>query len=288
MKERLERFLGARVTALERVKGGGYTAAQRLVATLDDGDRVFVKAAVDAMTAGWLRLEQIVYANVDGDFLPRFVAYDEGELPVLVLEDLSSAHWPPPWRDGDIAAVRNALGRVARTKAPPGLTPAADWKAAWVGGWHAVEADPEPFLSTGIASRGWLVAHQAMLREAAERAPLDEGDALLHLDVRSDNVALTQDGARLVDWNWASSGNPLMDLVAWAPSLCRETGLRPEGLVDGENVGELAALCSGVWMQAVGQPPPPSAAPGLRDGQRAALEICLPWACRQLGIPEPQ
>ena len=289
MKERVERALGARVVSIEPVQGRGYTQAGRHRAVLDDGRSVFVKSAVDALTAGWLRLEHVVYANVDGGFLPRFFAHDEeGDFPLLVLEDLSAAHWPPPWRDGDIARVRAALDAVAATEAPAGLTPAGDWKASWVDGWRRVAADPEPLLSTGVASREWLDAHLSTLTAAAARAPMDEGTSLLHLDVRSDNTALHERGAVLVDWNWASSGNALMDVVGWAPSLCGETGMRPEEVVDADGAGELAALLAGVWVSVVGRPPPPTASPGLREAQLRALEICLPWACRLLGIPEPE
>jgi len=229
-----------------------------------------------------------VYANVEGPFLPHFVGYDESEgLPLLALEDLSAAHWPPPWRDGDVDAARAALSALGERRAPSGVTPAGAWKDEWVAGWRAVADDPEPFLSTGVASREWLDAHRASLEAAATRAPLEDGDALLHLDVRSDNTAIAERGALLVDWNWASSGNALMDAVAWAPSLCRETGMRPEDVVDADGAGELAALVAGVWAQTAGSPPPPTAAPGLREAQRELLAICLPWACRVLGIPEP-
>jgi aminoglycoside phosphotransferase (APT) family kinase protein len=147
--------------------------------------------------------------------------------------------------------------------------------------------NPEPFLTTGVASREWLASHLDALEAAAERAPIAEGSSLLHLDVRSDNLALTERGPVLFDWNWASGGNPLVDLVGWAPSLCIETGMRPEDVVDADGVGELAALVAGVWASVAGLPPPPTGEQRMRDAQLAALRVCLPWACRQLGISEP-
>jgi hypothetical protein len=276
------------VVSFDFVEGRGYTHAGRHRAVLDDGRSVFVKSAVDELSAGWLRLEHVVYANVDGPFLPRFHAYDEEDgLPLLVLEDLSDAYWPPPWRDRDVAAVRESLDALAVTDAPRGLTPIHVWKEDWLSRWRSVEQDPEPFLSTGVGSRAWLDANLRALEAAAARAPLEDGSSLIHLDVRSDNLALTERGALLVDWNWASSGNPLVDLVAWAPSFCIETGTQPEDLVDAEGAGECAALISGVWMSVAGLPPPPTGTQRLRDAQLAQLRICLPWACRVLGIPEP-
>jgi Phosphotransferase enzyme family len=288
VNERLAGLLGSRVVSSEFVECRGFTHAGRHRAVLDDGRSVFVKSAVDELSAGWLRLEHVVYTNVDGPFLPRFVAYDEGEgLPVLVLEDLTDAHWPPPWRSGDVAALRAALVALAETSAPDGLTPIGVWRSDWLARWPAVARDPEPFLSTGVASRAWLDAHVGDIQAAAERAPITDGSSLLHLDVRSDNTALTERGALLVDWNWASQGNPLTDLVASAASLCLETGLLPEDVVDAEGAGEIAALISGVWAQAAGLPPPPTARPRLRELQLAQLEVMLPWACRSLGLPEP-
>lgn len=288
MKERLARLLGADVVATEFVQGRGYTHTGRHRAVLGDGRSVFVKSAVDELSAGWLRLERIVYENVDALFLPRFLAYDEdGGLPVLVLEDLSDAYWPPPWRDGDVEAMRAALEDVAATSAPAGLTPIHAWASDWAGRWAAVATDPEPFLSTRVASREWLDAHLSAIQEAAAKAPVADGTSLLHLDVRSDNAALTDRGVLLVDWNWASRGNPLVDLVAWAPSLCLETGMRPEQVVEADGVGEIAALIAGVWARGVGLPPPPTAQPRVRELQLAQLRVMLPWACRSLGIPEP-
>lgn len=288
MIERVEALLGARVVSTEPVHGRGYTHNRRERVRLDDGRSVFVKAAVDELSAGWLRLEHVVYAAVAAPFMPGFLGYDEKSgLPLLVIEDLSDAHWPPPWREGDIDQVRSTLDAVAATRVPDGLTSIGEWKAEWLSCWRAVRDDPEPFLATGVASREWLESNLPAVEAAAERAPVADGSSLLHLDVRSDNLALTERGAVLIDWNWASGGNPLLDLVAWAPSLSIETGMRPEDVVDAEGVGEMAALIAGVWASVAGLPPPPTAEQRLRDAQLAALRICLPWACRRLGIRKP-
>jgi aminoglycoside phosphotransferase (APT) family kinase protein len=146
-------------------------------------------------------------------------------------------------------------------------------------------ADAEPLLSTGVCSRAWLRRHLPALREAAERA-LFAGDDFLHLDVRSDNIALRGGRAILVDWNWASVGNALLDVVAWAPSLHAEGGPPPEDVVGGEGVPELAAALAGYFAARVGLPPPPTA-PRVRVVQRSQLDVALPWACRMLGLPEP-
>jgi hypothetical protein len=149
-----------------------------------------------------------------------------------------------------------------------------------VDGWAEIERDPVPFLSLGLCSVEWLDRALPVLRTAAESAPV-EGDALIHLDVRSDNICLAARGAVLVDWNLVHRVNPDLDLAAWAPSLQMEGGPAPEQLVPG--AGLLAAALAGFFASRAGLLPPPTA-PKVRVVQRAQLEVALPWACRELGI----
>jgi hypothetical protein len=284
MQEQIEQIAGARLVSLERVEGRGYTHAGRHRAFLADGRTVFVKSAVDELSAGWLRAEIAVYSSMCGSFLPEFHGHGEHDcLPLLVLEDLGVAHWPPPWRSGDVDAVKRALAEIAATTPPVGLERVPRDTLAFE--WREVERDPEPFLSVGLCARAWLAAHLPALRSAAERAPF-HGSALLHLDVRSDNIALRDGRAVLVDWNWACTGNPLLDVVAWAPSLHAEGGPPPEEVTEGEGVAELAAALAGFWAARVGRPPPPTG-PRVRDVQREQLTVVLPWAARALGLPAP-
>jgi hypothetical protein len=284
MKEQIEQIAGSPVLELEFVQGRGYTHAGRHRAFLEDGRTVFVKSAVDELSAGWLRTEIAVYAALHGSFLPELHGWAEHDgLPLIVLEDLGDAHWPPPWRAGDVDAVRHALAEIAAHEPPPGLGRVPRDELAHE--WREVERDPEPFLALGLCSPGWLSTHLPALRDAAERAPF-EGMDLLHLDVRSDNIALREGRAFLVDWNWACTGNALLDIAAWAPSLHVEGGPAPEEVVDGDGVAELAASLAGFFAARAGLPPPPTA-PRVRVVQREQLSVALPWAARALGLPEP-
>jgi hypothetical protein len=276
----LERLLGAPVVAARTV-AGGYTNARRQIVTLADGRSAFVKTAVDDQTRGWLEAEQRIYAAVSGPFLPRVVAAGDG---VLALEDLSGAHWPPPWRDGDVRAVLAALDELHAVTPPPGL-PHPQQADDLRGGWPDVAAHPEPFLALGLASPEWLGKSLPTLLDAAARAELD-GDSLVHLDVRSDNLCLRAGRCLIVDWNWAARGNPQLDLAFWLPSLRLEGGPEPEAVGGGIDP-ELAALCAGFFACRAGLPEVP-VAPGLRAIQRAQLEIALPWAARALGLSRPR
>jgi hypothetical protein len=50
------------------------------------------------------------------------------------------------------------------------------------------------------------------------------GDALVHVDVRSDNVCFRDGHALIVDWVAAGIANPDLDVAAWLPSLAAEGG----------------------------------------------------------------
>jgi thiamine kinase-like enzyme len=249
---------------------------------LDDGRRVFVKAAQAEHTAAWIRREHEIYAHLRGSFIADLVAFeDDPRYPILVLEDLSHADWDVRWEGRRIELVRSALAELAGSDPPPNTRPVRETFASLFGRWHIVEEDPEPFLSTGLRSRDWLAGALPILAEAAAAVPAD-GDDLLHLDVRSDNLCFRDDVAVLVDWNWCSTGNADLDLAAWLPSLAFEGGPQPWELLPG--AGELAAFLAGVWAAVVGLPPPDTA-PSLRPQQRRQLEVALAWCERELGLP---
>jgi Phosphotransferase enzyme family len=280
---RLSRLTGKEVLAVRPVQTRGYTVAFHAIAELDDGTTAFVKAATEEVTAEFIRDEQRFFGLLEAPFMPRLLAMDADDPPLLVLEDLTSARWPPPWDDAAIESVRETLAAVAATPVPEGVRPIDDRRAWLVDGWADVEADPAPFLRLGVCSAEWLEGGLHVLREAAESAPIS-GAALIHMDVRSDNLCLAPRGAVLVDWNHASRGSPDLDIAAWLPSLRVEGGPEPETILPG--AGGFAALLAGYFGSRAGLPPPPTA-PYVRDVQLAQLRVSLPWAARELGLEPP-
>jgi fructosamine-3-kinase len=260
---------------------GGYTPARRYV--VSDGDRrAFVKVAANPITADMLRREVRAYAAVQGPFMPRFIGWsDDPAAPLLVIEDLSAATWPPPWT---AAMIDEVLEQVAAMHAwrveLPALT-SFDPDAS--DGWSAVASDPAPFLSLGLAAPAWLEAALPALVAAEARCSTD-GEALTHYDLRSDNICIAADGAKFIDWAAAARGNPALDLGFWLPSLELEGGPAPEAILPGRP--EVAAAVSGYFAARAGLPIIPSA-PRVRDVQRAQLQTALPWAARALGLPPP-
>jgi hypothetical protein len=260
---------------------GGFTPAERWSLDLADGRRVFAKRATVDWLADALRAEYRTLRLVDADFRCEVVGWEDGERPLLVLEDLREAHWPPPWRPGDVDRVLATLERMWALPAED--LPSAEDVRTIMSGWQQIAADPSAFLRLGIASRRWVSGCVPVLRDAADAVSY-RGDAFLHMDVRSDNLCLQGERVVLVDWNWAVRGPAELDLACWLPSLRLEGGPLPEQVAPG--LGRYAAAIASYFATAAAQPPVPDS-PRLRRGQLDQLKIALPWACRELGLPEP-
>jgi Phosphotransferase enzyme family len=280
MIERVASAVRTSVRSIRPIETRGYAMAFHAIVEFSDGTTAFVKAGAEEITSEFLRDELRFYRAVEAPFMPTLLGYDEADPPLLVLEDLSAARWPPPWDDATIAQVRNALAAIWSTPAPAWVPPITDEREWLLGGWSEIEADPKPFLSLGLGSAAWLDEALPVLRAAAESAPI-EGASLLHLDVRSDNLCLTDRGAVLVDWNLVHLGNPDLDLAGWAPSLHLEGGPAPEATLP--SAPELAAVLAGFFAARAGLPPPPTAHE-VRSFQLAQARIALPWACRELDL----
>ena len=264
---------------------GGYTPASRWAVTFSDGASAFVKGATTPATAQWLGFERAFYETVRASFVAAMLGWDDaGPWPVLVLEDLSNAAWPPPWDNARVAAVLETLGAVARTAGPPGLPPLIGRAPKMFRGWDEVASDPAPFLSLGLCSTAWL--DEALPRLAAsQQMELCEGAGLVHFDVRSDNLCFAEGRTVLVDWNLPCIGNPLFDVAFWLPSLEFEGGPAPEEV--SEEASSFAGMVAGYFAANAGKPLIPDA-PFVRRVQREQLSTALPWAARSLGLPPPR
>jgi hypothetical protein len=262
---------------------GGYTAASRWIVTGADGSTAFVKAGANPNTAEWLRAEWRIYGAITADWLPALRGWEDGDPPVLMLEDLSRAHWPPPWTRTQVDGVLAALAAVARTAVPEGLPPAESQRDD-LAGWVKVAQDPMPFLNLGLCSAAWLDSALPTLVAASAAADL-RGESLLHLDVRGDNLCFVGQRVVLVDWNWACQGNARLDIAAWLPSLAAEGGPLPDEILPGEPA--LAALMSGFFAYHAGLAAKGEVSPRLRALQLVQLRMALPWAARALGLAAP-
>jgi thiamine kinase-like enzyme len=257
---------------------GGYTPAARFVAARG-GERAFVKVATTPLTAGHLRREGFVYQRMSGPFMPRFIGYEDDERePLLAIEDLGQARWPPPWDSRTLDAVLRQLEAVHATTTT--LQSFSSVHGPPTGGWARVAQDPSRFLSLGLTSGTWLDQALPRLLAAEAECQLD-GPSACHFDLRSDNICLSSAGAKFIDWAAASMGNPRLDLGFWLPSLCFEGGPRPDDLLPA--APEVAARVCGYFAARAGLPVIADA-PFVRRVQREQLTAALPWVARALKL----
>jgi hypothetical protein len=278
---RVTAALGWRPSAWERVRAERGRHSNMSHWIVAGRGRAFVKIAHADLTAAFLRREHTNLLALDIPVAPRVLGWDDGDdRPVLALEDLSGATWPPPWSDDSVAAVLAALATVRSTPPPPQLDAVRPNAAT---SWATIRRAPNAFLSVGLCSRAWLDAALPALEAAALAAPL-AGDRLVHMDVRSDNVCIAGGRAVLVDWNHAAVANGDLDVAFWLPSLAAEGGPDPEAILPG--AAELSAWVAGFFCSQAGLPDIPDA-PHVRPLQVAQARAALPWAARQLGLPPP-
>jgi len=279
---RIELALGWRPTSFRptTAERGPSASAARWIAR--HGARsAFVKIGATPLTAEWLRTEHLNLQALSGPFMARVLGWsDDGERPVLALEDLSDATWPPPWSIDQIDRVVACLDAVHATPPPDRLT-----RINLDGGadWRHVARDPAEFLKLGLCSPRWLERALPVLIAAADGARF-AGEALLHGDVRSDNLCFRGETTYLIDWNHATVGNPTIDLASWLPSLAAEGGPAPDTLLAGEP--EIVAWVTGYFCARAGGPLVPDA-PHVRPLQLAQARTALPWAARTLGLAAP-
>lgn len=280
IRERLEALLGHRPTAFHTVEGG-YTPAQRWCVDFTDRGRVFAKIGTTDQSSSALRKEYAAYSNFEGKFMPELRAFDDHpDSPILLIEDLRDAQWPPPWTDSRVADVLSTLNDV-HSLGPP-IEPFSSVHSRIKNGWREVEANPDAFDHLALVSREWRQKAISSLVEAADRVNTD-APTLIHFDVRSDNLCIADRGAVLIDWNVACLGNPDLDTGFWLPSLHSEGGPPPESIL--ADSPEIAAWVSGFFAARAGLPIIPYA-PRVRTVQLSQLRMALPWAMRALKLPE--
>jgi len=266
---------------------GGYSPGPALTLTTATG-RVFVKAAnavEHPFSADLHRREALATAllpsNVPAPALRWFVDSDASSDWVVLAFDAVDGRSPrTPWSAEDVRAVAEVVEIIAQVPAPAGLPAFSD--SMTFDGWRTLAADAsglDTYDPWAMANLDRLAAIEPSWTEAVA------GDALVHQDLRGDNVLLTERGAVVVDWPYASRGAAFCDLAGWLPSLKLEGGPGPEEMVASTHVGREAdpealttfvVAMTGYFVSASLQPPPPGI-PHVRAFQRAQGEVCLEW-----------
>ena len=155
------------------------------------------------------------------------------------------------------------------------------------GGRAALAGAREDLLEAGLDA--WSRRHLDLEAEAPEEVA---GDALLHLDLRADNLLVTPQGRVLVvDWPHARVGASWLDPVFFAPSVAMQRGLDTEEMLARHPAGRRAdpaavtaalAAVAGFFSVEALRPAPPGL-PTLRPFQAAQGEAVRAWLTRRTG-----
>lgn len=273
-------------------EAGGFSPGVAARVGCADGRRAFVKAAsgeVNAFTPSLHRREAEVTAALPPSVgAPALLgAYDDGGWVLLLLEQVDGRPPAQPWRQEELAAALDALDRLAEVTAPDVLRPAAEAMAGEFGGWQELAAAPPPDLTP------WEARHLDRLAGLEQTWPqAAEGDRLLHLDARGDNMLVgAAGGVVLVDWPWAARGNPVLDVIGFAPSAVLAGAPPSERLLASTSAGRkadagavTALLCAFAGlMQASRRRPAPPGMETVRAFQAAQGDVALRWLAERTG-----
>lgn len=261
-----------------RDQRGGFSPGVAARLLLEDGRRVFVKAVAPSInpdSVALLRGEASTLAILPaGVPAPRLLwAYDD-DWVILGIEDIEGSPPSLPWRRDALDRVVDALAAMAGTPAPAGLPGIVDRIGRQFTGWRTLAADPPPDLGP------WERRHLPRLASLeASWAAYATGDALLHLDLRADNLLLGADGAvHIVDWAHPCAGAAWVDLALLllevdlpAPDLdgiLDSAGAPPAG------VDALVCAFAGLLAEHSRRPAPPNL-PTIREYQRATARMTI-------------
>jgi fructosamine-3-kinase len=310
IRQRVEAELGAPVARAARV-WGGYAPTPTYRLALVDGRRAFFKgtnqASNEFMKSALLQEERVYkeLAQVLGEWRPRFYAafrYDDWH--VLILEDLGPAS-VPPWTPGKTRAITHAVVDFHRAsfdaQAPAWLSRPDEELSHF--SWTRVEQETGEFQyvaalagSEAPQALAWLQQISPTIERLMQRPALREGPfAILHGDLRSDNLRFTRKRLYLFDWPSISVGRPEWEVVPFAQSVTVDGGPSPEQVVNWyEELFPLrseAVDCALAWWltffaDRAWQPEIPGL-PRVRRFQRQQLATLAFWAARRWSFPFP-
>lgn len=291
-RARVEDALGSRIVeAVTQAGGFSPGAAARL--RLADGRRAFAKAVSAAQnpdSPDFHRREARIAAALPAEVpAPRLLAaFDEDGWVVLVFEDVDGTPPAQPWRREELRRVVAALADMARILDPaPIYAPSiVETGRRIFGGWQRLAAARDAGTDDLAGLDPWAVRHlDRLARAEADWPAATVGTALVHGDVRADNLLLTADRVVVVDWPSACIAAPWFDLVQMTPSVWMHSGpelsreITEHPLVrdsDPAAVTVLLTALTGFFLQQ-GRQSAPAGLPTLRAFQLAQGDAALAW-----------
>jgi aminoglycoside phosphotransferase (APT) family kinase protein len=299
LRVEIEGALGAPVVSASTCPGG-FSPGTAAVVTCADGSRAFVKAVGTTLNPDTHRLHRrearIAAALPCSLPTPRLrwsreLEAEGGAWVALVFDAVEGA--PPllPWTADSAAVVLPVLAHLAAAATPcpvPDLAGVSEALADDLAGWADLAASPPTDLDPWEGRHlDWLAGSPGRLTATGGL----DGDTLVHLDVRADNLLVTADGAvLLVDWPWAARGAAWVDTVLFALDAAVHGGVDPERLAgsaplmayaDPAAVTDFLLGLTGMWAAAMRRPAP-LGLPTLRIFQRRFHDAALDWGRRRV------
>ncbi len=298
VRTRIQELAGSQVTA-ETSATTGFSPGFAAVLELADGSGVFVKAvspeqnpespvlaraevrAAAALPAG-VPAPRLLWSGDDGDWVLLGFEVAAGRPPLL------------PWEPSELRMVLDALRALADAEpvAGHGLPQTSDQLAPDFCGWRTIAALPAvelDALTTWAGETGTWVRDRLddLVAWEGGASAACAGTALVHGDLRADNVLIDHDHGRvaLIDWPHASVGAPWLDLAFMLPSVAMQGGGRPQDLfwaepvasgLEPERLRAAVAGLAGYFAHGALQPAPVGI-PNLRRFQRAQAEQAVAW-----------
>lgn len=311
VRQKVEVALGVSVVRAARVWGGyGPTPTFRLV--LADGRRAFFKGThqdSNEFSKAALLYEERIYREIGpslGTWMPQcYASLHHGDWHMLILEDLGPRS-VPPWTSTRTRAITHALAAFHHSSLgsqPPAWLSRPDEYLSYIN-WAQVVRESLEFQNiAALAGEGapqaleWLRTIAPTIDRLLNQTALREGPyAILHGDLRSDNLRFTGGRLCLFDWPAITVGRPEWDMVAFAQSVTVEGGPAPEQIMAwyGEqfSVNTHAVECALAWCftyfaDRAWRPEIPGL-PRLRRFQRQQLGILSCWVARQWSFSVPE
>jgi hypothetical protein len=292
----LEEQLGATVVHTSN-EAAGYSPSFAARCRLADGRRVFVKAvSADQNDRSPVMLRHEIHVTrglPSGVPAPRLVhAFDDRHWVAAVFDEIDGRAPHEPWGTAELAAVLAAVDRLAPVLDPcpvAGVGPIEDTFGRQLQAWRTLAGAPRVPAWLDV----WSAANLDRLAGIeAGWADAARGDALVHFDIRADNVLIgSGDEVWFVDWANATRAASWVDTVLMLPSVALQSGPDPPTALgmtsvprraDADAVTAFVVAIAGYFTYNGSLPPPPGL-PMLRAFQAAQGEVARAWLRDRLG-----
>ncbi|GAA1976408.1 phosphotransferase [Kitasatospora viridis] len=301
LRNSVEGALGAPIVrATTQSAGFSVGVAARLVA--ENGRTGFVKAVSaepNADTPGLHRAEARISGALsalgsDGPAPLLLDVFESADWVALLYEDVDGKMPDVPWQPDELDRVLDAVTDLATRfdPSPVDVVPVGERLGDFYQGWRRMAAarDADPAAVDWLAP--WALARlDELAAREADWTRAASGSALVHADLRADNILLTADRVVLVDWAWAARGARWFDLVAMLPCIHMQGGPPPAQVfdrhpvaqdADPEDVNTVLAACAGFFLWQGHQPPWPGL-PTLPAFYKAQGDVALAWLRERCG-----